>query len=144
MPKSSLVIRPHSAQARGRLGPKTTESKWVNGSTPHPRHEKHRLHVSAWLDPQLGISNQLDFQLVLAPVTCPPPAVTLSITCPPSFSLSVPSLPHLSVYSPLGFRQLAAHEATCAGNLSLGLSSQISSVSLPQSLCDLQFPSPPG
>lgn len=86
VPKSSLVIRPYSAQARGRLGPKTTESKWVNGSTPHPRREKHMLRVSPWLDPQLGIPNQLDPQLVLAPVTRPPPIVTLSVTCPPSSS----------------------------------------------------------
>lgn len=91
--KSSLVIRPHSAQTWGRLGPKTTESKWVNGSTPHSRHEKHMFHVSPWLDPQLGIPNQLVPQLVLAPVTCPPPAVTLSIAYPPLSSLSVPPLP---------------------------------------------------
>lgn len=57
--KRSLVVRPHSAQARGRLGPKTTEGKWVNGSTPHSRHGKHMFHVSPWLDPELGIPSQL-------------------------------------------------------------------------------------
>lgn len=138
--KSSLVIRPHSAQARGRLGPKTTEDKWVSGSISHPRHEKRMFHVSPWLDPHLGIPQPISSPACSSSSHLPAPSCNpinnMSSLTP---SLSGPSLPLLSARCPLGFPHLDSHEATCAGNLSLGLSS---SVSLPQSLREPQFPSP--
>lgn len=126
-----------SGQAQGRLGPKTTEGEWVNGSTPHSGHEECMSHVSPWLDPQLGIPNQLVPQLVLAPVTRPPPAVTLSITCPPPPSLYLFHLCLASELTPLwDFLSLTPKKLPVPGHSS--------SVSLLQSLREPQSPSPLG
>lgn len=147
MPKSSLVIRPHSAQAWGRLGPKTTESKWVSGSTPNPgMRSTCSPHVT------LAGSSAGNHQPVRSPACSgsshlPAPAVTLSITCPPSPSLYLFLLCLTSVFTPLwDFFSLPPMKlpvlVTCLLDSPHGSSS--SSVSLPQSLCEPQFPSPPG